>query len=452
MRRIDRALTNFWDHIVAESERPLVVTAGEALYHSDFLRIRTGSEHVLLKLRGKAVAISGTDAELIHLLLLLDGTASSILLLPNDMQTDQKEEFFGQCGIEAEATLVGEELEVNKIPASSETLKLSDTKGGRTDWIIPTSGTSGTPKLVAHNLKSLTRTTKFNREVGRDIRWGLSYSISRFAGIQIMLQSLLSGSTLLVASPEASFSEKADFFATNHCNAISATPTFWRKLLMVNHESDLNLKVITLGGEIADQQILNALSKKYPEARITHIYASTEAGVGFAVRDHLEGFPAAFVRDGVEGAELKIEQDGTLRIKPHTANQKFISTDIDVDADGFIDTGDLVEEKSDRYVFLGRRSGSINVGGNKVMPEEVENLLLKSGLLKGVKVYGKANPIMGNLVSADVIPNSASQDQKILKKELKSYCSANIESFKRPAFFKVVSDFDLNASGKISRN
>ncbi len=43
-----------------------------------------------------------------------------------------------------------------------------------------------------------------------------------------------------------------------------------------------------------------------------------------------------------------------------------------MDEDGFVDSGDIVELRGDRYYFVGRRGGIINVGGLKVHPEEVE--------------------------------------------------------------------------------
>ena len=45
------------------------------------------------------------------------------------------------------------------------------------------------------------------------------------------------------------------------------------------------------------------------------------------------------------------------------------------DADGFVDTGDMVELRGDRYYFVGRRGGIINIGGLKVHPEEIEAVI-----------------------------------------------------------------------------
>ena len=66
-----------------------------------------------------------------------------------------------------------------------------------TRWILTTSGTTGKPKLVSHTLSSLTRTTKIDPIRGINIRWGMLYDYTRFAGLQVLLQSIISGSTLI---------------------------------------------------------------------------------------------------------------------------------------------------------------------------------------------------------------------------------------------------------------
>ena len=45
------------------------------------------------------------------------------------------------------------------------------------------------------------------------------------------------------------------------------------------------------------------------------------------------------------------------------------------DSEGFVDTGDMVELRGDRYYFVGRRGGIINIGGLKVHPEEIEAVI-----------------------------------------------------------------------------
>src|SRR2546428_4861560 len=144
---------------------------------------------------------------------------------------------------------------------------------------------------------------------------------------------------------------------------IPGTPSHWRRALMSPSARAIAPRYVRLSGEIADQAILNALRAFYPQAAIGHAYASTEAGVGFEVNDGLEGFPASLV--GARGeVELKVE-DGSLRIRSPRTALGYLGEECSVlnDGEGFVDTGDIVERRGDRYYFLGRKSGVINVGG-----------------------------------------------------------------------------------------
>ncbi|NCB05377.1 MAG: hypothetical protein EOM69_07625, partial [Clostridia bacterium] len=162
-------------------------------------------------------------------------------------------------------------------------------------WYLATSGTTGTPKLLAHTLTSLSRTVRGDQSEKTDTRWGLFYDYTRFAGLQVVLQALISGATLIAPALDASLTDKLAMLARQGCTHLSATPTMWRTIVMNPGAKDLPLRQITLGGEIADDRILNTLQTIYPTARVTHIYASTEAGVGFSVKDGRGGFPASYL-------------------------------------------------------------------------------------------------------------------------------------------------------------
>ena len=161
---------------------------------------------------------------------------------------------------------------------------------------------------------------------------------------------------------------------------------------------------IRLSGEIVDQGILNQLRAFYPQARIGHAFASTEAGVAFDVKDALTGFPASFVDRHDAGVEMKVE-DGSLRIRSNRTAARYIGeTEKNLrDADEFVDTADMVELKGDRYYFVGRRDGVINVGGLKVHPEEVEAVINRHPQVRMCLVHTRKNPITGALVVADVV-------------------------------------------------
>lgn len=216
--------------------------------------------------------------------------------------------------------------------------------------------------------------------------------------------------------------------------ALSATPTSWRKLLILK---DLpHLQQITLGGEIADRAILSALRRRFPCARITHIYASTEAGVGFSVNDGLEGFPKRLIQSQMRTCELKVDGDGMLLLRKRTEGARYWENEFDRDLDGFLATGDLVKLIGERYIFLGRSDGVITVGGRKVFASEVEAVLLSFPGVLFARVQAKKSAFCGSLVQAQIVMNSETHVTESIERAITKHCRSHLEPFQVPVSFQ----------------
>jgi acyl-coenzyme A synthetase/AMP-(fatty) acid ligase len=220
-------------------------------------------------------------------------------------------------------------------------------------------------------------------------------------------------------------------------------------------------KYVRLSGEVADQAILDSLKAAYPQAAIAHAFASTEAGVGFDVTDGRAGFPQSLVeRDGLPACErpdLKIA-GGTLHIRSHGNGARYLGGETPLtDAEGYVDTGDLVELSNDRYYFRGRRGGVINVGGLKVYPEEVEAVLNADPRVRMSLVRARRNPITGAVAVADVVlaeGESATLDGDLaesLKHELLNACRRALPPHKVPAVLRLVPALEVTEAGKLVR-
>lgn len=436
------------DEIKAIPLKRLALISIDTKYsYGDIVNIYNENKEVIDTLNDKCIAINSLSRKDLALLLcLLDGNVQRILFIPEDINKDNLNKYYEEANINYEVSLEEDTIKLKTI-TSNKLESLNE----NTQWIIPTSGTTSSPKLISHTFSSLTRTVKQDISKGESFIWGLTFDIYRFSGIQVFLQSILNGSKLIIPESDFSIAQTIELFVENNCNIISATPSFWRKVLMSPSSLNLKIKNITLGGEIADQSILDALKIKFPNAKTIHIYASTEAGVGFSVNDNKEGFPFSFISNNVKDIELKII-DNLLFIKPNKQIQKYMSDNEMYNSDGFINTGDIVEVIENRVYFKGRDSGCINVGGNKVHPEEVEFVILKSGLVDEVKIYGKKNPMMGNLVFADVVFKNKNNETSSIKIELFKYCNAHLNSFKVPAIIKAVESLKITKSGKIKRS
>jgi acyl-coenzyme A synthetase/AMP-(fatty) acid ligase len=110
-----------------------------------------------------------------------------------------------------------------------------------------------------------------------------------------------------------------------------------------------------------------------------------------------------------------------------------------------------VEQRDDRVYFIGRDSGSINVGGNKVIPEEVEAVIREVDGVAEVVVKPQNSGIIGQLVLAEVQLLDEVSDKKNLKQKIILHCRAHLEKFKVPALVKFVAEIKNNPTGKLNR-
>jgi acyl-coenzyme A synthetase/AMP-(fatty) acid ligase len=340
----------------------------------------TSASSWLSNLSGRSVLVAIRDQVAAALALIeLDGVARRIILCPADLAYEHFPSVIASAEVDAivsdndelKRRDVGVELHVT--PTSVPERHLSG-ESQATEWVILTSGTTGTPKLLIHSLSGLTAAIKVEANSASDARvvWGTFYDIRRYGGLQIFLRAMLGNGSLVLPNADEPLADFLVRLGTHGVTHLSGTPSHWRRALMSPLAHEIRPRYVRLSGEIADQGILDSLRSFYPQARIGHAYASTEAGVAFEVADGLEGFPANMLSTGGP-VELKVE-DGSLRIRSAGIAVGYLNgeTSSIADNEGFVDTGDIVQLQGERYYFLGRKTGVINVGGLKVHPEEVE--------------------------------------------------------------------------------
>jgi len=390
----------------------------------------------------------------------IDGVARRMLLCPPDLKTDHVQTLIDEAEIDAIVTDqpsrwadFGVYLVMAARPPERRGTKVKTERA--TEWLMLTSGTSGVPKIVGHTLEALTGAIVADGPArGTPPVWATFYDIRRYGGLQILLRAILSGGSMVLTEPGEALADHVARLNAMGVTHISGTPSHWRKLLMSGAASGFSPRYVRLSGEIADQAVLDGLRKAFPDASIGHAYASTEAGVGFAVNDGLEGFPAGIVGQNRDGVEMKIV-DGSLRIRSTRTAHAYVGSKAAAlsDGDGFVDTGDLAELRGDRYHFVGRRGGIINIGGLKVHPEEIEAVINQHDEVRMSRARSRKSPITGSIVVADVILADGcdvSRGDEIRNKILAD-CRAQLPSHKVPAMIKFVEALDITAAGKLAR-
>lgn len=113
-------------------------------------------------------------------------------------------------------------------------------------------------------------------------------------------------------------------------------------------------------------------------------------------------------------------------------------------------TGDLVSQgPSGDISYKGRKKSVINSGGNKIFPEEVEEVLQKTPAIAHARVSAEPHPLLGSLIVAEVVlaPGAASDVDS-----WRALCYAQLSGFKVPKEFRVVDELPVTGSGKIVRH
>lgn len=315
--------------------------------------------------------------------------------------------------------------------------------------LILTTGTTGAPKGARHDWGRLARGVRAPAGASA-ARWLLAHDLHQFAGIQVLLHVLVGGATLVVPAtrePRAAIAEIRRHRVTH----VSATPTFWRLLagsLDRQSAGELPIVQITLGGEAAPGSLLDRLHELFPAARISHVYAGTEFGSVVSVRDGRPGLPAS-VLERPEGADAQVRiRDGELEVRSRTGMRGY-HRDPDRE-EGWQRTGDLVELRDGRVHFVGRRSEIVNVGGAKVHPLPIEELV---AAVEGVAVaaaYGRSNPVTGQIVALDVVA-APGADRTAVAAAIRTACEA-LPRTARPRRIRFVEELETRGNKVIRRD
>jgi hypothetical protein len=184
-----------------------------AAFHARDVQVRLselGSASILggklEALRGRSILLATYNQLPTGIALLeLDGVARRLVLCTPDLSPEQMSAVAATA--EADAILLEEGAAPTALPietfharATLRTETLQRQRTHATEWILLTSGTTGQPKLVVHDVMSLAGALP--RQAARDkpMVWSTFYDIRRYGGLQIYLRAVLSGSALVLSS------------------------------------------------------------------------------------------------------------------------------------------------------------------------------------------------------------------------------------------------------------
>lgn len=305
-------------------------------------------------------------------------------------------------------------------------------RSGAPGLVLFSSGSTGGHKAALLNFDKLTQ--RFQRAARHGYRTLVFLLLDHIGGINTLLHTLSNGGTLITTAdrrPEAI----CRAIEEHGVQLLPTTPTFLNMLLIseVYAAYDLSsLQLITYGTEPMPASTLRHLAEVFPQVRLKQTYGLSEVGI-LSTRSQDSG--SLWVQVGGEGYETKIV-DHTLWIRAKTAMLGYLNAPSPFDADGWLNTGDVVEQHGAYVRILGRRSEMINVGGEKVYPAEVESVLLEMDHVADVTVQGQANPVTGQVVVAHVRLEHG-EEPDALRQRVRRFCKGRLAACKIPVAVKI---------------
>jgi len=297
--------------------------------------------------------------------------------------------------------------------------------------VLFTSGTSGEPKAAVHDLLALLDKFRTRRMALRTLNFLL---FDHWGGLNTMFH-ILSNGGVVIATKDRNPENICKLIEDYKIELLPASPTFLNLMLLsgVYNNYNLNsLKIISYGTEPMPESTLKRLKKIFSKVKLLQTYGLIELGV---MRSKSEKDNSLWVKVGGDGYKTRVV-DGMLEINAKSAMLGYLNAPSPFTQDGWFKTGDAVKVKGEYIKILGRKSELINVGGDKVYPQEVESVIQEMENIDEVTVYGEINPIMGNIVCAKV-RLLKDENQKVFSLRLKKYCADKLVNFKIPVRIKI---------------
>lgn len=306
--------------------------------------------------------------------------------------------------------------------------------------VLFSSGSTGKSKASVHNLKYLLEKFEVKRHTLRTITFLL---YDHIGGFNTLFYNL-SNAGLIVTANERSPKAVLQKIEKYEVELLPTSPTFLNLILLSEEYKNYNLtslKLITYGTEPMPQTTLDRIVKVFPGVKCTQTYGLSEVGI---LRSKSKNSNSLWVKVGGEGYKTRIV-NGMLEIKSKSSMLGYLNAENPFTIDGWFKTGDAVKVDGEYIKILGRKSELINVGGEKVYPQEVEDVLLKYSKIKEATVFSEKNPIIGNIVCAKIVLKNRDDENKNTIKDIKDFCFANIARYKVPVRI-LISENSLHSS------
>ena len=345
------------------------------------------------------------------------------------VQDDFIEESFCQTIIKTdEKNLLIQNLKITFSHNMIDNLREKNSSG----LILFSSGSTGKPKAMVHNLDTLIDSFKDKKEKSMNMLVFLMFD--HIGGLNTVFNALCMGACLII--PKIKDAKTiCELIEKYKIMVLPSSPTFLN-LILISQEYEnydlSSLRMITYGTETMPQSLLLKLKEVFPKVKFLQTFGTSETGISTTSS---KSSNSIFMKlEDINGEYKIVENELWLRSKTQVLGYLNASMD-SFTSDGWFKTGDLVEVDGEYIKIIGRAKEVINVGGQKVLPAEVESIILEMEEISDCMVYGEKNAITGQTVVCDVVLNKNIEN---IKKRVRVFCKDRLDAYKIPTKVNVV--------------
>ena len=345
--------------------------------------------------------------------------------------------------------LENEKLVITNIKSEASHKIINDLQTSKcAGLILFSSGSTGAPKAMIHNLDTLV--DSYGDKKQKQINMLVFLMFDHIGGINTMLNILSMNATMIIPQ-NRNADDICKLIEEYKIAVLPSSPTFLN-LILINRsyeKYDLSsLRMITYGTETMPEGLLGRLKAVFSKAKFLQTFGTSETGIAATSS---KSSSSTFMKIDDENLEYKIV-DNELWLRSKTQILGYLNRSMEsFTNDGWFKTGDLVELDNEGFIkIIGRNKEIINVGGQKVLPSEVESVLLGMDEIEDCLVYGEQNAITGQSVSCDVVLKSGVEADG-LKILVRKFCKDKLDNFKIPTRVNVVQKTEFTERFKKSR-
>mgnify|MGYP003418072087 FL=1 len=298
--------------------------------------------------------------------------------------------------------------------------------------ILFSSGSTGKPKAMIHNLDTLIDSFKDKKEKSMNMLVFLMFD--HIGGLNTVFNALCMGACLII--PKIKDAKTiCELIEKYKIMVLPSSPTFLNLILISQEYKNYDLsslRMITYGTETMPQSLLLKLKEVFPKVKFLQTFGTSETGISTTSS---KSSNSLFMKlEDINGEYKIVENELWLRSKTQVLGYLNASMD-SFTSDGWFKTGDLVEVDGEYIKIIGRAKEVINVGGQKVLPSEIESIILEMEEISDCMVYAEQNAITGQTVVCDVVLNKKIEN---IKKRVRVFCKDRLDTYKIPTKVNVV--------------